>query len=317
MSSAISSKAFLILFLMVGIGVGGGVSYAAYTFLTPQLNQQPSQYTVVDDLGNVIIITHQPERVVSLASAATITLYNLSVYDRVVGIDKWIMDPVLQEGKVICGSAYSPNIEAILNVTPDLVITWWYSEGKLDEVEAAGIPIVYIHPQSIEGILRDIELIGNVMNTTQTSNNLVALLRYQLDFMADFVDNMTDNYESPNVYIELKTEYKSCGRDTFTSEMIEFAGGVNIAANLTGYPILGDEYIINANVSIILYENEAFTESDFALRPGWDTIPAITDHKVYYLNDDIATASPRFIEGLKFMIECFWNTTLELPESLP
>ncbi|MHA1238581.1 MAG: ABC transporter substrate-binding protein [Candidatus Odinarchaeia archaeon] len=316
MSSVAPSKVLFAALIALGIGVGGSISYVAYVTLTPNI-PQIQQYTVVDDLGHVIAFSQQPERVVSLASAATITLYNLSVYDRVVGIDKWIDDPALKEGKIICGSAYSPNIEAILNATPDLVITWWYSEGKLDEIEAAGIPIIYIHPQSIEGILHDIELIGAAMNVTQTCQNLVALLRYQLDYISEYVDNMTDDYDKPNVYIELKTDYKSCGRDTFTSEMIEFAGGINIAANLTGYPILSDEYIINASVNVILYENDAYTENDFATRPGWDTIPAIVDHCVYYLKDDIATASPRFIEGLKFMVEKFWNTTIDLPTTLP
>ena len=61
-----------------------------------------------------------------------------------------------------------------------------------------------------------------------------------------------------------------------------------------GYPQLSEEYIIKAQPQIIfLADNQAAdggqTPAVVAKRPGWSAIPAVKDHEVVGLNDDIAS----------------------------
>ena len=69
-----------------------------------------------------------------------------------------------------------------------------------------------------------------------------------------------------------------------------------------GYPQLSQEYIVTAKPQIIfLADNEAAdggqTPAIVAQRPGWSGIPAVQDHEVIGLNDDVASRwGPRLPE---------------------
>jgi iron complex transport system substrate-binding protein len=61
-----------------------------------------------------------------------------------------------------------------------------------------------------------------------------------------------------------------------------------------GYPELSEEYIVTAQPRIIfLADNQAAdggqSPAVVARRPGWSAIPAVKDHEVVGLNDDIAS----------------------------
>ena len=290
-----------ILCFIVGVIVG--------YLVIPKSTTQQASIIVVDDLGRTVTLSSPPKRIISVASAATRTLYDLGVLDRVVGVDKYSDDPPEAQNKTIVDPK---NSEGILSLNPDLIIAWWYQQSYLAPIEEVDIPVIYIHPQTIDGIMNDIMLIGTAVGVPDKARQLVADLRVKLGYIEDLVDNLTETYGRPYVYVELYKPYKTIGRDTFTHNMVELAGGINIAGNLTGYPTLSDEYIIQADPDIILYESDSLTYDDFASRPGWENITAIKEHRVYYLDRHIATASPRFIEGLVFMVEKFFNVTVDL-----
>jgi iron complex transport system substrate-binding protein len=61
-----------------------------------------------------------------------------------------------------------------------------------------------------------------------------------------------------------------------------------------GYPELTEEYILKAQPKIIfLADNQTADGGQTAVivsaRPGWSAIPAVKDHEVIGLNDDIAS----------------------------
>jgi iron complex transport system substrate-binding protein len=69
-----------------------------------------------------------------------------------------------------------------------------------------------------------------------------------------------------------------------------------------GYPELSQEYIVTAKPQVIfLADNEAAdggqTPAVVGKRPGWSGIPAVQDHAVIGLNDDVASRwGPRLPE---------------------
>jgi iron complex transport system substrate-binding protein len=292
----------IVAIIMLAVGFVGGY----YMFRGQQVEEVPKEIVLIDDLGREVTLDKPAERVVSLAAAATRTLYDLGAFDKVVGVDKYSDDPPEAQNKTVVGST---DIESIVALEPDLVIAWWYYEQKLQQLEELGIPVIYIHPTTIEGIYFDILLLGKAVGAEEKAEDLVSNLKTRVAYIEALVKNLTKTTSRPKVYLELYSPYKTVGRNTFTHQMIELAGGINIAGNLTGYPKLSDEYIIEANPDVILYESDLPLEN-FTNRAGWDQINAVKNEKIYHLDRHIATASPRFIEGLEFMIWAFFEVNV-------
>jgi iron complex transport system substrate-binding protein len=61
-----------------------------------------------------------------------------------------------------------------------------------------------------------------------------------------------------------------------------------------GYPELSEEYIVTARPQIIFLADNQPADGGQSLaivakRPGWSVIPAVKDHEIIALNDDIAS----------------------------
>ena len=93
--------------------------------------------------------------------------------------------------------------------------------------------------------------------------------------------------------------YYSATSATFIGHILDLFGLKNIADAAGkpadgGYPELSGEYIVTARPQLIfLADNQAAdggqTPAIVAGRPGWAEIPAVQDHDIFGLNDDIAS----------------------------
>jgi iron complex transport system substrate-binding protein len=101
-------------------------------------------------------------------------------------------------------------------------------------------------------------------------------------------------------YWELSSNpYYSVASSTFIGQIVALFGLKDIAdaankASDGGYPELSEEYIVTARPAIIfLADNEPAdggqSPAVVAARPGWSAIPAVKDHEIIALNDDIAS----------------------------
>jgi iron complex transport system substrate-binding protein len=148
-------------------------------------------------------------------------------------------------------------------------------------------------------------------NWTPTINTWhhIALVRSgdNLNFYVDGVKNATTR---PTVYHEIWSDpYMSIGKGTFVDEVIKLAGGQNIFENATtDYPIVSSEAIIEQNPDIIVFPTQMGVESfwgDFetvANRPGWSSINAVKNNKMYAVNGDIIDEpGPRQVDALEIL----------------
>jgi iron complex transport system substrate-binding protein len=125
----------------------------------------------------------------------------------------------------------------------------------------------------------------------------VASMRSQI---AATVQKAGSSHPGLSYYWELTANpYYSVTSSTFIGQIVGLFGLKNIAdaanqASDGGYPQLTPQYIIAARPKIIfLTDNQAAdggqTPAVVAARPGWSAIPAVKDHLVIALNDDIAS----------------------------
>ena len=100
--------------------------------------------SIVDGTGKLVNISLPVERIVSITSRASEIISALGSEDRIVGRDSYSFFPSsLKDVPVVAESSYSPNIELIHKIDPDLVIAdSMLSEDDRKKIEAAGIPVI-------------------------------------------------------------------------------------------------------------------------------------------------------------------------------
>ena len=122
--------------------------------------------TVKDAAGNEIEITPPVKRVVFLSLYELIPVFD--VWDRVVGLNRWAYDSELLKGfpqlKKIpsVGTADTVNIEVLLALHPDLVLTWSYKPEVDDFLVRRGLKVISVYPDSLEELYAVLDMCGRL-----------------------------------------------------------------------------------------------------------------------------------------------------------
>ena len=269
---------------------------AAHAPVTPTSILVPVFPTTVAAPNGSVTIKRQPDRIVSLDPTATEDLYAIGAGTQVVAVDQ---DSDFPPGVPVTSlSGLTPNIEAIAKYNPSLVIASQDSGGLASGLGKLGIPVL-IEPavSTLSGAYQQIEQIGQA---TGHYNQSTEVVKNMTEVITDTVKQAGTKYRGMTYYWELSNDpYYSATSATFIGHVLDMFGLKNIADAASkpadgGYPELSQEYIVTARPQLIfLADNQPAdggqTPSIVARRPGWANMPAVADHDVFGLNDDIAS----------------------------
>ncbi len=266
--------------------------------------------TVKDATGTEFIFDKAPERIVSTSVSETEILFALGLGDKVVGVSDYDNYPpeVLEKQKV--GGVSEPNVEAIISLTPDLVISGIsIKDTAVEEFRSLGLKLVKTEPKNIEDVLGNILLFGQINNKQVAAEALVAQMREDVRKVTEAAATIKPE-DKKKVYIEFSPGW-TVGKGEFMDELITLAGGINIASDLEGWNPINEEKIIADNPDVIIYTLNITDEKSgkkledlIQGRSGWDKIKAIADKQLVGLDGDILSRpGPRITEALKQLSE--------------
>jgi iron complex transport system substrate-binding protein len=243
-----------------------------------------------------VTIKAKPARIVSLAATATEDLYAVGAGPQVVAVDQDSDYPATAPVTKLSG--LTPNLEAIAKYNPELVVASQNSGGLVSGLGKLGIPVL-IEPAAanLAGAYQQIDQIGQATGHAAQAQRTVTSMKAQI---AATVRQAGSSHPDLTYYWELTANpYYSVTSSTFIGQIVALFGLKNIAnaadkASDGGYPQLTEEYIIKAQPQIIfLADNQAADGGQapaiVAKRPGWSAVPAVKNHEVIGLNDDIAS----------------------------
>ncbi|MGD0602242.1 MAG: ABC transporter substrate-binding protein [Streptosporangiaceae bacterium] len=243
-----------------------------------------------------VTIKARPGRIVSLSATATEDLYAVGAGPQVVAVDDDSDYPA--NAPVTKLSGLTPNLEAIAKYKPALVIASQNSNGLVSGLGKLGVPVL-IEPAvaTLDGAYDQIVQIGQATGHTQQAGRTVAAMKSEI---AADVKQAGKSHQGLTYYWELSANpYYSVTSATFIGQIVGLFGLKNIAdaadkASDGGYPELSEEYVVTARPQIIfLADNQPAdggqSAAIVAKRPGWSAIPAVQDHEIIALNDDIAS----------------------------
>jgi iron complex transport system substrate-binding protein len=230
-------------------------------------------FTLTDDLGRRVTIRTEPRRVVSVLPSSTETLCAIGVCDRLVGVDESSDFPASVTRLPRVGGLYTPNIEAMVALKPDVVLVSKY--GKLaDSLTAVGLTVVVVNPETYEEVFSKTLVLGKIMNREAQAKALVVQMRRDVARTEILTRNAV---RKPTAYYEIDPTPYTAGPNSFIGVLLSKAGAINIIpASLGDFPKISPELVVQQNPQLILGPDLKAARA----RPGWNTIAAVKSGRV-------------------------------------
>ena len=227
-----------------------------------------------------------PQRIISLAPGFTETLIDLGLQNRIVGVTTSC--DYLKEVKEVerIGLYMKPSLEKIVGLSPDLVFATNYvgQRQTVRALEKLGIRVEVFEEKGIEGLFLEIKKMGEVCGKQEKANFLIQRMQKRIEE----VRTRSSSLSRPRVYVEVGyNPLFTCGKGSFIDELIEIAGGENIAHEINKpYPRVSAEFIISRNPEVIIlpYMGRGYGKESVKRRNGWQGISAVLNGRIY---DDI------------------------------
>jgi iron complex transport system substrate-binding protein len=292
------------------------------------LNPPPGQnlageIVIVDDQGTQTTLDAVPQRIVSLAPSITPILYELGVGDKIVGLTSYDDYPYnftawFEAGNMTCVGGFStPNLEAIIGVQPDIIFTSDVNTETIPRMRELGFKVVVLSAESVEGVYRDIQIVGDATGAGAKATETINELRQQISAIQEKIA-AAEITEKPTVYYEVYYSTQgimTAGSATWLNDVITLAGGVNIFADQAAeFPYTSSEVIIARNPTVIILPTNMGTGTpsygsvaDVKARGGWYAIDAIKNDRLYVIDQNIMSEPGVLIaEQVQAVAECLY-----------
>ncbi len=255
-----------------------------------------------DEIGRLVVPRHAPtKRLVSLAPNLTELLFAIGAGGQVVGVDRYSDQPAgAVERLPNVGADYEPSLESIVALSPDLVLLSKSANRRetADALERLGVPTFITDTPALADLDRTLRDLGSLTGHPREANAQIAAMHAGFDAVRRRVAGSS----RPRVLVVVWPEpLYVAGRGTFTHDLVEMAGGRNVAAEAQGYATFPLERVLHLAPEIIVLPTHAASDKDsaaVAYWSRWSSLPAVRSHRVFPIEDAILSRpGARLAEG--------------------
>jgi iron complex transport system substrate-binding protein len=285
----------LIVVLLFAACTGGDAATAM-----PTEKPTAESVIIVDSDGFELTFEVAPTRIISLSPGTTEILFAIGAWDQVVAVDEWANFPSETE-KLERVKYIDPDPERVLSLNPDLVLMATAQQPQVKQFRSLGLTVLFnLEPDSIEGVLENILLLGLVTGHTEEAETLVAQMKIRIAIVEEAIAAID---QGPRVFYELSSDLYTVAPNTFIGSTLTLLKAQNVAQGAEmAFPQLTAEALIAANPEVVLLADHVWGESleTVAVRPGWDAVDAVINERVYGVDPDTGNRpSQRIVESIE------------------
>jgi iron complex transport system substrate-binding protein len=261
----------------------------------PSNNCAAMEYT--DAVGRSVELSTPPQRIVSLVPSVTEILYAIAADHQLVGVTDFCNYPAAATAKVSIGSYANPGLETVASLQPDLIImdVAGSSPISLHQFEQLALPVYIVATNSLDSTINTIAQLGKVTGHEEIASAVVADLRSQIEQVKQ-LRTATPVRALVCVMVE---PLIVAGRETIADDLINIAGGVNVAAGQNRYPGWSIESVLALDPELIIVSPHPGTPSPVDCFAKWPQLQAVRNHQVVNIDADLLQRpGPRLIGGL-------------------
>ena len=297
------------------------------------------ELTIIDSDDRIVTVNKPINRIVTYSHQCTETLQLLDVEDKVVGVSDLFEGqgrrfPVIST-KPSIGSGGAPDIEAILMVEPDIVIAYTFrpKHELLDDKLPEHIAVLRMDCTGPETMKEVTTKFGYLLDERDNADRYLEWHDRYVNEISERVSKIPGD-ERLRVFIDsggTQSSRRVIGKHIYTGKdhpahvLCMLAGGINIAADHSGY--IETEWILDQNPEVILgramatglirpYEQDDNTllkayYDEIRGLPGFEeNVAAVKNDRVYIITNDHAI-TPNYPSALAAIAKWFYPELFE------
>ncbi|RLE08143.1 hypothetical protein DRJ00_06830 [Candidatus Aerophobetes bacterium] len=287
--------------------------------------------TITDYRGRKVTLPYPVERIILLQHHAAWAIRLLGAQDKIVGISKHIPEEggySKLSSKPIIGTFFYPNYEKIVELNPQVVITfhpnpgWELVREYERKLEPFGIKVLFLRFTQMR--TSQFKTLAKILGKEEKAERFLAWRKSKLNLVEEGLKGLKEK-EKIRVYNE--PDFKG-GWTTRPEMSINFAGGKNIAEKLFPPEAIKEsievkvdpEWVIKKDPEVVIladwpphstgYNIRSTTKAleqlkEFMQRPGMDKTSAAKNHRVYVMNYKLTAGCKAWI-GAIYMAKIFY-----------
>ncbi len=262
-----------------------------------------SIFEFTDYYNRTVKVNISPKTVVSLSPGITEILFDLGVGDRLIGRTNFCNYPTEAKKIESIGGITDANLEKIISLRPEIVITSsMVRKDLVENISKAGINIICLPERSnIEGVFGTLDILGQIFDKKEISDSLINNMKKELENIKQLHNN---NSTKPSVYYVVgygATGDFTAGKNTYINEIIELAGGINIANNISNWSYSKEALFAKQPDYIIVREEDL---NNFIKTSPYKDLKAVKTGKVLEINSSLMDCQTcRSLEAIKKIAE--------------
>lgn len=240
--------------------------------------------------------SHGIERIISLAPHTTELIYALGAGEKLVAVSDYSNFPAEAELLPSVANYNGVDIEAIMQLNPDLIVAWQGGNKPQDlaRLTSLGFSVYSSSPQAPENISADIIELGKLLKRVPQSITLAN----EFSAALEAIKQRYLNQPKTDVFYYLWTApLMSIGAETWANKLLEICGAKQIFTDSpVPYPEVSKEQVISRQPSLLI---AAMKQNKLEAQRYWISTEALMKARVIVVNpDELHRFTPRLINGL-------------------
>lgn len=220
--------------------------------------------TVTDQAGREVLLTEEPQTIISNYYISTSLLIALDQDDKLVGVEnnaelrpiyELSADPILELPGM--GTVKEFDLERCAAIDPDLVILPAKLKDLCSSLEELDIPVLIVMPESKELLSDCIELLGTACGSEERAEQLNAFIEQK---WAELDESLASVTEKPSVYLSGNSSFlRTAGPEMYQGNLLQAVAADNVAGDLTDtyWADISYEQLLAWDPSVIIMASDA------------------------------------------------------------
>jgi len=274
-----------------------------------------AEISVVDSTGATLTLGQPAQRIVSLTPHLTELLFAVGAGEQLVGTVDYSDYPAAALKIPRVGAYNSISFEAIVNLSPDLVLAWRSGNGSemIARLRALGLPVYVDEPDSLAAIGVSLGNLGQLAGTEREAEQ--AVTKYQHKLLE--LRRLYSQQQPLSVFYQIWNEpLLTINGEHLISKVIELCGGRNVFASaLPLVPKLSVESVIALNPQVIVASGEEQQRREWLKAwEAWPMLDAVKSKRLYFVPASLLQRhTPRLLEGAELLCQQLETARQQLP----